>query len=149
MSMNMIVPEIAFQSNQFILIILVPCDVTDNDLVFVVAVETAEIDLIQIHDAHIVAPLELIVYGDTFDTVYPPIILGVIVGGLDLQYCCFSIWQLDEVVHISQHERMHGMIEHFLDLIHTESRFLMEYLCDQIFEQMPDFFLRGSCQLAD
>ena len=43
-------------------------------------------------------------YRNTFDAINPPIILGVVVSRLDLQYSCFAIWQFDEVVHISQHK---------------------------------------------
>lgn len=123
---DMILPEVPFQRYQFIFILLIAGDVSDNDLVFDVAVQTAEIYLIQIHDAHIVPALQLIVHRNTFHTVQPPIVSGVVICGFGLQYCCFAVWQFNEIVHIREHEGMHGMVEHFLDLIHTISRFFRE-----------------------
>ena len=95
---------------------------------------------------HIVPPLGLIVQGnDLLSALRPPVILCVVIGRFDLQNSSSPSGKLYKVVNIRQHKCMHRMIEHLLDLIDAIPSFYMEYLCYQVFQQMPHFL---SCPVA-
>lgn len=135
---NMVLPEIPLQRDQFLLIVMVTVDMPDDNFIFIVAVQAAVEDLVNIHHGHIVPPLGLIVEGnDLLSVLRPPVILCVVVGRFDLQNSSPAVGKLYEVVNIRQHKRMYRMIKHLLDLIDAIPRFHMEYLCYQILQQMP------------
>ena len=135
---NMVLPEIPLQRDQLLLIVMVTVNMTDDNFIFIVAVQAAIEDLVNIHHGHIVPPLGLIVEGnDLLSVLRPPVILCVVIGRFDLQNSSPAFGKLYEVVNIRQHKRMHRMIKHLLDLIDAISRFYVEYLRYQIFQQMP------------
>ena len=137
---NMVLPEILLQRDQLLLIVPVTVDMTDDNFIFIVAVQAAIVDLVNIHHGHIVPPLSLIVEGnDLLSVLRPPVILCVVIGRFDLKDRSTAFGKLYEVVNIRQHKRMHRMIEHLLDLVDAIPRFYVEYLCHQIFQQMPHF----------
>ena len=138
---NMVVPEVALQSDHFRLVIRVTINVPDDDFIFVVAVKAAEVHLIHIHHAHIMAALDLVVDGNDLLSVAPPMILGVVVCGLDLKDRRFAVWQSDEVINVCQHIGIDRVIKHLLHLIDLKACFHMENLSYQILKQMPDLFL--------
>lgn len=82
---NMILPEVPFQSDQFFFIGHVTVDTADDCLVFRISVKAAEVDPVNVHDRHVVPPLRFIVDRNDFLAVVPPVILGIIVRGLDLK----------------------------------------------------------------
>ena len=138
---NMVVPEVALQSDHLCLVIRVTLNVPDDDFIFVIAVKAAEVHLIHIHHAHIMAALDLIVDGNDLLSVAPPMILGVVVCGLDLKDRRFAVWQSDKVINVCQHIGVDRVIKHLLHLIDLKACFHMENLSDQILKQMPDLLL--------
>ena len=82
---DMVLPEVPFQSDQFLLIGHVTVNAANNRLVFRIAVKAAEVDPVNVHDRHVVPPLRFIVDRNDFLAVVPPVILGIIVRGLDLK----------------------------------------------------------------
>ena len=94
----------------------------------------------RIHYAHIMASLDFVVDGNDFSSVTPPMILCVVVCGLDFQNRCFAVWQSDKVIYIRQHIGIDRVIKHLLDLINLKACFHMENLGHQILKQMPDLF---------
>ena len=56
----MVVPERILQRDQLRLIGIVPVQMPDDDLVFVVSIQAAEVDPVQIHDRHIMPPLRFV-----------------------------------------------------------------------------------------
>ena len=135
---NMVLPEISLQRDQFLLIVMVAVNMPDDDFIFIVAVQAAVEDLVNIHHGHVVPPLGLIVQGnDLLPVLRPPVILCVVIGRFDLQNSRPAVGKLYKVVNIRQHKRMHRMIENLLDLVDAIPRFYVEYLCHQIFQQMP------------
>ena len=82
---NMILPEIPFQSDQFLFIGHVTVNAADDCLVFRISVKAAEVDPVNVHDRHVVPPLRFIVDRNDFLAVVPPVILGVIIRGFDLK----------------------------------------------------------------
>ena len=81
----MILPEIPFQSDQFLFVGHIAVDTADDRLVFRISVKAAEVDPVNVHDRHVVPPLRFIVDRNDLLAVVPPVILGVIVRGLDLK----------------------------------------------------------------
>ena len=129
---NVVMPEIVFKRDQLFLIISVARDMTDDRFVFTVAVKTAEEHVVYVNNRHIMPTLDLVVDGNGFNTVTPPMVCCVVVCGLDLKYCRFAIWQGDEVIDVSQHKRIQRMIEHLFDLIDVIARPHVEDLGNQI-----------------
>ena len=135
---NVALPEILLQRDQLRLIVPVTDNMPDDDFIFIVAVQAAVEDLINVHHGHIVPPLSFIVEGnDLLPILGPPVILCIIVGGFYFEDRGSPPGKLYKVVNIRQHKRMHRMIKHLLDLIDAIPRFHMEYLCYQILQQMP------------
>ena len=87
------------------------------------------------------AALDLVVDGNDLLSVAPPMILGVVVCGLDLKDRRFAVWQSDEVINVCQHIGVDRVIKHLLHLIDLKTCFHMENLSDQILKQMPDLLL--------
>ena len=65
----------------------------NDDLVLIVAVQATEVDLLQVHHRHVVAPLRLVVRRDDFLSILPPVGSGIVVRGLDLQDRRTSFWK--------------------------------------------------------
>ena len=87
------------------------------------------------------AALDLVVDGNDLLSVAPPMILCVVVCGLDLKDRRFAVWQSDEVINVCQHIGVDRVIKHLLHLIDLKACFHMENLSDQILKQMPDLLL--------
>ena len=135
---NVVLPEILLQRDQLRLIVPVTDNMPDDDFVFIVAVQAAVEDLINVHHGHIVPPLSLIVEGnDLLPILGPPVILCIIVGGFYFEDRGSPSGKLYKIVNIRQHKCIHRMIKHLLDLVDAIPRFHMEYLCHQILQQMP------------
>ena len=132
-------PELTFQINHLLLVFPVTVQVTDDDLVLIVTIQAAIEDFVDVHDRHVVPSLCLVVDGNTFLVVLPPVVFRVVVGRFDFQQRNFSVWQADKIIHICQHEGVLRMLEHLLDLENFQPGFLGEYLGDQRFQQMPHF----------
>ena len=132
-------PELAFQIDHLLFVLPVAVQVADNDFVLIVAIQTAIEDFVNIHNCHVVPPLCLIVNGNTFLAVLPPVVFCVVVGRFDFQNRNFPVWQADKVVYICQHEGILRMLEHLFDLEYFQPGFLGEDLGDQRFQQMPHF----------
>ena len=54
---DMVLPEVPFQSDQFLLIGHVTVNAANDCLVFRIAVKAAEVDPVNVHDRHVVPPL--------------------------------------------------------------------------------------------
>ena len=140
LSLNMVIPEVALQINQFSLIIQVAYNVPYDDFVLVVAIEAAIIHFVNIHYAHIMASLDFVVDRNDFLPITPPMILCIIICGLNFKNRCFAVWQFDEVVNVRQHIGVDRMIKHLLHLIDPKACFHMENFSYQILKQMTDLF---------
>ena len=136
-----IVPKVAFKSNQFFLVVHIPHDVANDGLLFAVAIQTTEEHVIDIHNRHIVTSLDLVVDGYSFNTVYPPMVCCIVVRRLDFKNRRFTVWHRDKIVHVCQHKRILWMIKHLLDLIDFISCSHMEYFCHQVLKEMSHLFL--------
>ena len=135
--LHMVVPERIFQRDQLRLIGIIPVQMPDDGLVFVVSIQAAEVDPVQIHDRHIMPSLRFIVQRNDLLAVVPPVLSGIIICRLDLQNGIAAVRKLHKVVQIRQHPRIQRVLEHDLPLKDTQPGFLCEDPCDQVFQQMP------------
>ena len=137
----MILPEVPFQSDQFFFIGHVTVDAADNRFVFRISVKAAEVDPVNVHDRHVVPPLRFIVDRNDFLAVVPPVILGVIVRGLDFKDGCRAVRQFHHIIQIRQHPGIQGMLEHEWPAVDLIARLMGEYLGNQRLQQGSNFQL--------
>lgn len=139
MALHMVFPEILLQKDHLSLILEITLDLPDNNFLLVVTIQAAKETSVKIRYCHIMTPLRFIVDWNSLLPIHPPVISGIIVCGLDLKDRCGAIRQFHKVVHISQHPRILGVLEHLFDLVDPISGFPLEYLCYQRLQQMPHF----------
>ena len=138
---NMILPEIPFQSDQFLFIGHVTVNAADDCLVFRISVKAAEVDPVNVHDRHVVPPLRFVVDRNDFLAVVPPVILGVIVRGLDLKDGCCTIRQFHHIIQIRQHPGIQRVLEHEWPAVDLIARLMGEDLGNQRLQQSSNLQL--------
>ena len=137
----MILPEVPFQSNQFLLIGHVTVDTADDRLVFRISVKAAEVDPVNVHDRHVVPPLRFVVERNDFLAVVPPVILGVIVRGFDLKDGCCTVRQFHHIIQIRQHPGIQRVLEHEWPAVDLIARLMGEDLGNQRLQQSSNLQL--------
>ena len=75
-----VMPKGVLQHNQFIFVVHVAVKMSDDRFVFRIAVETAKVSAVNVHNRHVVPRLRFVVDGNDLLPVVPPVVPRVVVG---------------------------------------------------------------------
>ena len=86
-------------------------------------------------------PLRFVVDRNDLLAVVPPVILGVIVRGLDLKDGCCTVRQVHHVIQIRQHPGIQRVLEHEWPAVDLIARLMGEDLSNQRLQQSSNLQL--------
>ena len=135
---DIIFPEVLQEVDRVFLVIKVPINSLPHEIIFMVGKEACNVCDIDVHNAHVVAHLELVM---ARHTSVGPEILHVVVGRLTLQNGFPAIREDKKSVHISQQEREKRMLIHRLIPVYGEPGLLGKDLSNHILQQVAN----GKC----